>query len=126
MIFDVENFNGSAEQSAKVFIPNKSGHDFSGSAKYGLPEYVTKGIVDRFAVQQQARFWMRSLMRSTKEDYILVSSLTILTCVGCAIYGWIHGRINLLLFRNNKYLSRTVIFSQLYQSMTEKEALNEH
>jgi hypothetical protein len=121
--FDIENFN---TKDVKVFIANKSGHCFKASEKYGEPVFVTVGLVDRFALGSQARYWMKALLKSSSKDYILITSLTILTSIGCALFGWMHGRINLLLFRNNKYIARTIIFEQLLQSMNEKEALNEH
>ena len=116
----VENLNTNLP---KVFIGNMSGHDFSDSARYGDPIYITKGELDRFAVGYMARRWMKKLLDSNKEDFILITSLTNLSCIGCAIFGWIHGRLNLLMFRNNKYISRTIVFDQLLQS--EKEAHDE-
>lgn len=123
----VENFNNylGKARSPTVFIPNKSGHDFSASSKYGSPIFVTQGMVNRFSVMHMARKWYDCLLQSTKEDYILITSLTILTVVGSAIFGWMHGRINLLVFRNNKYIARTIIFENLSKEIEDddKEAL---
>jgi hypothetical protein len=121
----IENLNTNLERASKgiVFISNKSGHDFSDSKRYGAPVYVTVGQVNRFSVGYMARKWMRCLLASKKEDYILLTSLTILTVVGASIFGWMHGRLNLLIFRNNKYIARTIVFDQLRES--EKEALDE-
>lgn len=124
MNFDVENFNTSLTgeaQRRKVFISNKSGHDFSDAKRYGSLEYVTNGQINRFSVGYMARRWMESLLASSKEDYILVTSLTILTVIGSAIFGHLHGRLNILLFKNNKYIARTICFEELKEACLTKE-----
>lgn len=117
-----ENFIENFDASKKVFIANQSGHDFSQSEKYGTPVYVTKGIVNRFAVNFMSRKWAIALKSSTKEDFVLLTSLTILTVVGAAIFGYLHGRLNLLIYRNGKYICRQIIFDELFKSL---EDLNE-
>ncbi len=121
--FDVENLDTKLDRSPIVYIGNKSGHDFSASEKYGTPVYVTKGELNRFEVNWMARKWMKALLSSNAEDMILITSLTNLTCIGCAIFGWLHGRINILMFRNDKYVKRSIVFAELKEA--EKEALNE-
>jgi hypothetical protein len=116
---DVEIFN---TEVCSVFIPNKSGHNFSAASKYGLFNYVTTGLVNRFSVGHMARKWAFALKSSKPEDYIMLTSLTILTVVGAAIFGHLHGRINLLIFRNNKYIARTVIFKQLFETLNNNES----
>lgn len=121
---DIENFNANfvgsnqantnSDKNRKVFIPNQGGHDFSKSSKYGTPVFVTKGLVNRFSVNVMARMWASSLKSSTKEDYILLTSLTILSVVGAAIFGYLHGGINLLIFRNDAYIARHLDFKSLF------------
>lgn len=117
---NIEIFNTLDDSNRTVFISNQSGHDFSPSAKYGKPFYVTKGLINRFSVNHMARYWAIALLQSTKKDYILVTSLTILTCIGCAIFGHLHGRINILLYRNSKYVSRTICFASLFEALHEE------
>jgi hypothetical protein len=118
---DVENLNTILEDQRKVFIPNQSGHNFTDSERYGTPVYVTKGLVNRFSVNFIARKWALSLKDSTKEDYILVTSLTILTVVGAALFGHIHGCLNLLLYRNERYIARKIVFKDLLSEISEDE-----
>lgn len=117
----VENFNAKLVTDRKVYIPNQSGHDFSNAEHYGFLEYVTKGILNPFSVNQMARSWVAKLKKSNKEDYIMVTSLTVLTVIGAALFGHIHGRINLLLYspRHNRYISRIICFRNLIKK--EKE-----
>ena len=114
----IENFNAYLNSTQnKVFISNQSGHDFSPSEKYGRPVYVTKGLINRFSVNYMARAWALSLKDSKKSDFILITSLTILTCIGCAIFGYLHKSINILIYRNGKYISRTIDFRNLFESL---------
>lgn len=122
----VENLNinleggASVDRTPVVFIPNKSGHNFSDCLRYGTPQFVTSGEVNRFSVGFMSRKWMASLFDSSPKDYILLTSLTILTVVGAAIFGWLHGSINILLFRNNRYILRSVNFRDLYNATKEQ------
>lgn len=118
---DVQISNINLPSEIRIFIPNKSGHDFSASFKYGTPIYITQGLVNRFSVGHMARKWFLALHKSNKEDFIMLTSLTILTVIGAAIFGWMHGRVNLLIFRNNKYISRTVIFENLKEDSYESD-----
>lgn len=103
----------------KVYIPNRSGHDFSDSQRYGSPIFVTSGEVNRFSVGHIARKWMQALENSSEKDYILLTSLTILTTIGAAIFGYLHGRINILIYRNGKYISRCIDIKELLQAQKE-------
>lgn len=111
----------SVDSTATVFISNQSGHDFSPSSKYGKPVYVTKGLINPFSVNYMARSWAKALKDSKPTDYVLGTSLTILTCIGCAIFGYLHGSLNLLIYRNGKYINRVVCFNQLFESLQEDE-----
>lgn len=113
----VQNFNIKDSELPKVFICNQSGHDFSPAERYGSLEYVTKGMINRFSVNYMARAWASALQRSKPNDYILITSLTILTCIGCAIFGHLHSSINLLIYRNGKYISRRICFKSLFASL---------
>lgn len=121
MNLSIENFNINLGNETTVWIPNKSGHDFSMASRYGTPEFVTTGLVNRFSIGYIARKWMACLIRSRPTDFVLVTSLTILTVVGAAIFGHLHHRINLLIFRNGKYIARTILFDQLKDSILQGE-----
>lgn len=118
MKVDIENLDIISDPFPRVFIANQSGHDFSDSERYGTPVYVTKGLVNRFSVNFIARKWALSLSNSTNKDYILVTSLTILTVIGAALYGHLHGCINLLLYRNERYIARKICFTDLLKSLS--------
>jgi len=93
---------------SKVFIPNKGSHDYSEAERYGELIFVSDGIQNRFSVDQMCRTWKDFLSTSTKKDYLLVTSLTILNCIGCAVFVAKHGVLNLLLFKSGKYMARSI------------------
>jgi hypothetical protein len=90
----------------KIYIPNKGSHNYTDADRYGSVVYVTKGEQNRYAIGTMVRNWVKVLRASTPEDYILLSSLTNLCCIGCALFAMKHQRLNLLLFRNDKYIER--------------------
>lgn len=97
----------------KVFIPNLSAHDHSDAARYGELVYVTKGQLAKYATNNMYRVWMAALQESSPNDYILLTGLNTLCSIGCAIFGALHGRVNLLIWRTDRYISREIIFTDL-------------
>ena len=100
--------------SRKVFIANQGAHDYSDALRYGNPIYVTKGTLSKFGVGIMARLWSDALEGSSPDDYIVSSSLTTLCSIGCSIFARKHGCLNLLMFRNGKYISRKLMLDQLH------------
>ena len=97
----------------KVFIPNKGHHDYTDAKRYGELIFVTKGIQNKFSVANMARCWEDALEYSQPTDYILQTSLSILTSIGVASFAVKHnGRVNLLLWGNGRYIVRTIIFNK--------------
>ena len=121
----VENLDTKLEQNIKIFIPNNGVHDYSDAERYGKITYVTKGEVNRFSVGWIARRWANALLNSSKSDCILVSSLTILTVIGTAIFARKHGRLNLLLFFNGRYVKREIMIDQLFERSEVNEPSTE-
>ena len=90
----------------KVFVVNRSAHDYSDATKYGDLVYVTSGEQNRFAANNHARRWMEALHDSSPDDLIILSSLNIICGIGCALFAMLHGKLNILLYRRNKYVLR--------------------
>jgi len=100
----------------RVFIANSGAHDYSDAERYGELVFVTKGTIAKHGVGTMARAWALALKGSTEEDFIISSSLTTLCSLGTAIFARKHGCLNLLMFRNGKYVSRKVMLDQLLES----------
>jgi len=95
-----------------VFIPNKGVHNFSDAERYGSLFFVSDGLQNRFSVSQISRFWIEALRESKPEDFILLTSLTIINCIGCAVFVAKHGVLNLLLYKSGKYISRQIVLKE--------------
>jgi len=97
----------------KVFIINKSGHDFSDAKRFGDLIYLSEGMIDRYAITSMYREFVGILKESNKDDYILLSGLSSMSSIACSIFAFIHGRLNLLIFRNDRYITRKIVLKEL-------------
>ena len=97
----------------RVYIANASGHDMTDAARFGELHFITKGEIDRFRPNYMLRRAVRVLHDSEPDDYLLLTSLTILCSVICAVFARKHGTLNLLLFRNGKYIARKMTLDNL-------------
>jgi hypothetical protein len=97
----------------KVFVLNKSSHDFSAAEKFGTIFYVTEGSVDRFATNHMIRIFEAAFKDSNPDDLIVPCSLNVLNMIAGAVFGNMHGKLNLLLFKDEggrvKYIERNHI-----------------
>jgi hypothetical protein len=95
----------------RVYIVNKSAHDFSEAEKYGQLIYITEGKLNRFSANDMHRQAEDVLKGSTMHDYIVPCSLNVLNSIVCATFAVKHGRLNLLLFKQGKYIERNIVFN---------------
>ena len=102
----------------KVFVPNKSPHDYSEAWDYGDLVFCTQGELNRLDVLTMQADIERAMVDATEDDYILISGLASLCSVACASFAHRFGRLNLLLFENGRYVAR-----QLY--LTKREQTSE-
>ena len=91
-----------------VFIPNKSSHDFSDAHRFGDLVFLTVGTVKRYNTNSLYREMIDGLAGAEPQDYLLVSSLSILNLLAAAILSRKFGRLNLLLYCNGVYVERIV------------------
>lgn len=96
----------------KVWITNRSSHDFSAAEKYGTLCYLTEGLMRKRNVVHMARTFESILSASSPEDYLLPTSLTIMSMVAALVFYQKHGRLNLLIFEDNTYRARTLILKE--------------
>ena len=100
---------------ANVFVLNNS-HDFSQAKEFGPTIVLTGGNFSRFATSHLYKILRSGLKDSKPEDFIVISSLTIISVIACAIFALKHRRLNLLLYKIGDppvYLQRTIDFSDL-------------
>ena len=93
----------------KVFIINKSAHDFSAAEEYGELVFMSEGSMNRYATNNMHRMFSEHLENSTPEDFIVPCSLNVMNSIACAIFARMHGKLNLLLFKEGEYVERNLI-----------------
>ncbi len=98
----------------KVFIVNKSSHDFSPAEKFGELTFCSEGLLNRYGTNDMARQFEDAMMDSTDEDYLLPCSLNIANIVAAAILAHKHSKLNLLIFqpRTHSYMERVLILDK--------------
>lgn len=94
---------------SRVYIVNKSSHDFSQAAKYGELVYLSEGPVSRYATNSMIRQFKEAMKGSSPDDHIVLCSLNVMNSLACSIFAHKHGKLNLLLFKDGIYLERNHI-----------------
>lgn len=92
----------------KVFVLSDGGHDYSAAEKFGQIVICSEGALHKDDISQMYRLLSDALYDSSEGDYILVSSLTSLCMVGAAIMANQFGKINLLIYRDGRYVERSL------------------
>jgi hypothetical protein len=93
----------------KVFIVNKSSHDFSAAESYGKVIFISEGPMNRYATNNMVRQFEDAMKESEPSDYIVPCSLNVMNSIACAIFAHKHGCLNLLLFKEGTYIERNHI-----------------
>ena len=96
-----------------VYVPNKGAHDYQDAKRYGELIFLTTGVVERYRTNTIYRTIMEGMDDAQEDDYLLISSLSILNSIISGILARKFGKINFLLFRDGKYLLRTVNIDSL-------------
>lgn len=99
----------------RIYIPNKSGHDFTAAEKFGDLIFMTEGFISRFAVNEVYRAFSDIMADSHEDDWLLPSGYAFMNQVAGAIFAKMHGRLNLLLFdpSTGEYISRSISIDNL-------------
>jgi len=99
----------------RVYITNKSGHDFSAAQKFGDFVYLSEGTINPFAVAKIYRQFAKELKESTPDDFLLITGLSLMNGIAFAIMGRKHGRLNILQYfsQTQTYKCRTIIVDEL-------------
>ena len=93
----------------KVFIVNRSSHDFSEAEKYGKKIFLSEGPMNRYSVNNMVRQFSERMKDSQPNDYLVPCSLNVMNSIASAILAHKHGRLNLLLFKQGIYIERNIV-----------------
>ena len=104
-------------RSPKVFIPNKSYHDFSDASRFGELVYLTEGTQNRFKINDLYRRIGKIMEDAGPGDYLLVSGPSTVNAIAASILAFKFGRVNYLVYDGNqaRYISRPIILNQMEQ-----------
>lgn len=94
---------------SKVYVVNRSSHDFSAAEEYGELTFLSEGPMNRYATNNMHRIFKDMMRDSAKDDYIVPCSLNVMNSIACALFARKHGRLNLLLFKNGEYIERNMV-----------------
>lgn len=93
-------------QRPKVYIVNKSSHDFTAASEYGDVMFLSEGKMNRYDTNDMIRQFSTVMKDSSPDDYIVPCSLNVMNSIACAVFAVKHKKLNLLLFKDRKYIER--------------------
>jgi hypothetical protein len=94
----------------RVYIVNRSFHDFSEAKKYGELVYLSEGSMDRYETNNMARRFEEVMHDSSENDYIVLCSLNMMNAIACSLFAVKHKTLNLLLYKQGKgYIERNLV-----------------
>lgn len=98
----------------KVYVPNKSFHDFSDANRFGELVFLTEGVQDRFKINDLYRRIEGKLHNAGPGDYLLISGPSTVNAIAASILAYKFGRINYLVYDGAmaRYVSRPIVLSQ--------------
>jgi len=98
--------------TVRVFILNRGGHDYSRAERFGTLVYCSEGLLAKYDIGKMVRILSDAMSDSTAEDYLLLTSLSSLCSVACALFAMKHRRLNLLIFKDGDYVERRVLLDE--------------
>lgn len=96
---------------SKVYVLNRGSHDYSQAERFGEIVYLTDGMLSKLATGVMYRVLSEAFKDSQPSDYILLSSLTTLCSLAVALFAVQHGRVNLLIYHQENYIVRKIVFN---------------
>jgi len=90
----------------KVYIVNKSNHNFTAAKSFGEIVYLSEGPMNRYSTNNMCRVFTDLMKDSEPGDYIVPCSLNVMNSIACAIFAVKHKTLNLLLFKDGSYIER--------------------
>lgn len=97
----------------KVFVVNQSGHDYTEAQRFGQVVFLSRGSTNRYATNLMYRNFAAILQNSSPDDYLLVTGLSAMNMIAASIMTYLHGKVNMLLFKQGTYLERTIVIGEL-------------
>jgi len=96
-------------KTKKVYIVNRSSHDFSAAEQFGELVFLSEGPMNRYSTNNMYRVFKEVMEESSGDDYIVPCALNVMNSIACALFAYKHGKLNLLLFKDGSYIERNHI-----------------
>lgn len=93
----------------KVYVPNRSHHDFTDAERFGELVFLTEGYLNRFNINQIFLQCSEAMKDAHIEDYILISSLSIVNAAAASLMAERFGKLNFLIFDQRRYVHHEVL-----------------
>jgi hypothetical protein len=92
-----------------VYVLSKGSHNFSDAERFGELVFLDISPLARWDTNRLYLELMEGLKDATEDDLIVVSHLASHCCVATAIMIEWYGRVNLLIYRKDKYEENKLI-----------------
>ena len=111
----------------KVYVVAKGLHDWTLAAEYGEVVFLSTVPISRVAVSTMARLFAPQLQKSSPDDYLLITGLSVMCSIACSLFVLKHRRLNLLLFdaASEKYVKRTVVLDDIMNLEQVEQEISE-
>lgn len=93
----------------KVYILSNNGHDFSDAERFGDLVFLNISHFAKWDVSLLKEELIIGMQEALEEDLIVVSSLASHCCVATALMIEWFGRVNFLIYRNDRYEESTLV-----------------
>lgn len=92
----------------KVYVVNRSSHDFSSAKRFGQLIYCSEGRMNRYGTNDMIRKFSDAMRNSSEEDYLVPCSLSTANLIAAVVFALKHRTLNLLLFKpsTGEYVER--------------------
>lgn len=83
-------------RSVRVFVANYAGHDYAEAEPFGEIRYITKGFIS-FGNLDRVKYQIaESILNTTKDDWLLLSGVSIINVLSALLWYERHGIVKLL------------------------------
>lgn len=99
--------------SQRVYVLGNGGHDYSDALRFGELVHIDIPHRAKWDLSQLYDILHKELEDATEEDYLVISNLTSTCCIASGFFVEWFGKVNFLIYQNNKYEKHTVMFGDL-------------
>ena len=102
-------------EKPKVYVVAKGLHNWDEAYTHGEVVFLSSVPISRNAVSNIVRLFAPILKKSKPTDYIVITGLSVMCSIACALFVLKHQRLNLLLFdaAGSKYIKRTIMLDDI-------------